>query len=369
MSNPIGIVTKVGILVLIAALLFTINSQAEIRTNEDKAIDLSRERMETLAEAMKFFNSRNERFTTSFDSLLYTVKNDTLLNQKKELVGLSNELINEFEGLKAITVVTDFIAFRKAQQEILSILDEVNDNYKSVPAIAEKNLTIVETLSSFRQSPKYPNLVRSMNALDTINQMSLEIGEFPLQVSADKSLEFIDIVNQTLPSAELSEMIAEWNSIEASLYELEAMLTDPAQKQQVFTNRYLKHTEIARRHVNSLTTVNVSTELDAINARQASISTLKDKFVADYFVLSQRKGIKSLEREELLLVAMDESTVIAPPSEREDQLRFKLELTNNGFDFKISCPNEDGEFSRGIFTQRFANYGNVTISEKSWEKK
>jgi hypothetical protein len=106
-----------------------------------------------------------------------------------------------------------------------------------------------------------------------------------------------------------------------------------------------------------------------VSERQAALVALKDKFVADYFVLSQRNGIKSLEREELLLMAMDENTIFAPPVARATGDKFKIEILNNGFNFRVSCPNEDGEFSRGIFTQRFKNYGNIDISEKSWEKK
>jgi hypothetical protein len=367
MSNQIGIVTKVAIVGLAIALLYIINAQGDIRASEDKAIDLSRVRMETLGEAMKFYSSRNKRFTANFDSLLYCVQNDSVLNRKHTLVILSNELIDALDDLKSTHLLTDMITFRKSQFEIYNILDEINDEYKSVPEIAAKNIAIYERLKNFISSPKYPNMIKAFNAADTLNFMSIEIGDYPLQVSVNKTIDFIDQFNALLPQAEIKDMLVEWASIEASLYELEKLMIDPSQKKQNKTNRYLKHTEIARRHLNSLNQLNISEQLKLITQKKENIIELKTKFTTDYFVLTQSNGRKGLENDEALLVQMDENTIIAPPTERENALRFKIEVTNNGFGYIVSCPNDEGEFSRGIFSQRFKNYGNVQNGSKSWE--
>lgn len=367
MSNPIGIATKVAIVALAIALLYIINAQGDIRASEDKAIDLSRVRMETLGEAMKFYSSRNKRYTADFDSLLLCVQNDSILNRKHTLVILSNELIDALDNLKANQLLTDMITFRKSQFEIYNILDEINDEYKSVPEINEKNIAIYERLKNFISSPKYPNIVKAFNAADTLNFMSVEIGDYPLQVSVNKTVDFIDQFNTLLPKAEIKEMLVEWASIEASLYELEKLMVDPKQKKQNKTNRYLKHTEIARRHLNSLSKLNIGDQLALITKKKESIVQLKTKFTTDYFALTQLNGRKGLENDEALLVQMDENTIIAPPVERENPLRFKIEVTSNGFGYIVSCPNGEGEFSRGIFSQRFKNYGNVQNGSKSWE--
>lgn len=367
MSNPIAIVTKVVIIALIASLLYVINAQAEIRDFEENALDKSRIRIESLSEALKFYAAKKKRYTTDYDSVLMVVKSDTVLKQKSELVKLTNQYLDEVESIKSVPVMTDMITIRKALTEIVNILDEINDSYKSIPEIADKNLQLYENIKYFEQSPEFPNLVSSMNLADTLQLMSIEIGEYPLQVAVQKSIDFTSSISANLSDIERDAYIAKWKELEKSLYELEGLLKDPKQKEQVFTNRYLKHTEIVSRHMLSLSKLNLGENSSMLNSEVDKMTTLKDDFVNNYFVLSQRKGLKSLQKEEELLMALDENTIYAPPLDRPDKKKYKLAVTNNGFGYSVTCPNDEGEFARGIFSQRYKNYGSITNGDKSWE--
>lgn len=363
-KSVISIVTKVIIVGLVALMIYVIQFQGQIRIDENEALDTSRIRLETLAEALEYYAQKNKRYTTDFDTLLTFIKNDSTLNEKHQIVLLSNELINAINDVKAVPALNRLLGIRRSLNEVRSILDEVNDSYKSVPSIATKNMELYEGIKSFMLDDRYEMMNVALSLVDTLDLISIEISDYTLQNAAERSLTYIDSIQTVLSSIEVDGFTARWNEIRDDLVQLSLMIK-AGEKQQNLTNRYLKHTEIADKHVIALNQMDLSTQASLLASRRSEVVAVRDKFLNDHFTLSTHYGIQSLEREEELLVAMDENTIHAPPL---DGKRFKIEVINNGFGYTVTCPNSEGEFSRGLFTQRYINYGSISNGEKSWEQ-
>lgn len=357
---------RVAIVLLTIAIYLVIEKQAEIRDQEDSARDLSRERMSILKEALNHYAQVNKQYTNNFDTLLYVIETDSILNQKKELVGLTTELLNEISTAQENPLLMNVFEIKKAIKELKAILEEVSDQYRQSTEVMEKTLQVSEDIQSFEIQNDFFDFASLLGVSDSINYLSIEIGQFTLQGAVDQTKNYFTLFKSHAPNANINGVAKYWADIQTQLRELEVALTAPGMEVQVFTNRYLKHNEIIQKRLTDLQGLNINSEIAKFDQYQSQVTKLGDRFVADHFMISSRSALKGLEKDEQVLVQINANTIFAPPLMEK---KFTIEITNDGLGYKISCPNpvETVEFSVGLFSQRYKNYGSIDTGEKSWE--
>ncbi|MCB0278293.1 MAG: hypothetical protein KDD94_02235 [Calditrichaeota bacterium] len=410
-QKMLSMLLKIPMVIFAVLLYFVIYIPAEIRLEEQAAKDLSRMRMEILSEAEKVYFDKNGKFTDNFNELLQTVSNDTTLSNKHLRVLLTQALDRKIEKftlnaeeiktlevrnkakrsndvtyveyekrfdkettdeLKANIIVSDNIQnISKAATDIITVMEEVNDEYQSYDQILEKAKTVTDKVNEFSFGDSYKTFQIVAASYDSLALLRVNIEQYTLQAASSRSILLVNRIIEYVGEIEISAIESIWSDIGRDLKALELMLTDPSMKPQVKTNRYLRQLEITQKSIAVLKQLNLADQINELNKIKSQFEQLNSDFTSDYFIVTAENAVKGLEENEMLLVLMDQNTIKAPPV---DDREFKMTVADRGYTYTIACPNEDtGSISRDVFfSLKYENFGNINgsqnSSKKSWKK-
>ena len=410
-QNMLSMLLKIPMVLFAVLLYFVIYIPADIREEEQASKELSRMRMEILAEAEKVYASKNGKFTESFDELIESVNNDTTLSVKHLRVLLTKALDRKIEKfilnadeiktidirnkakrskdiafvyysdrfdkettdeVKANIIVSDNIQnIGKAASDIITVMEEINDEYQSYDQILDKAKIVIDKLNELNFGDAYTVFQNVTATYDSLTQIRVNIEQYSLQAAASRSLLFVNRIIEYVENIEINAVASIWSDIEKDLKALEVMLTESSMKDQVKTNRYLRQLEIAQKSIQILSELNLADQINELNKVKSQFDQLYNDFTSDYFTVTAENSVKGLDESEMLLVLMDQSTIVAPPVQDR---KFKLTIADRGYTFTVACPNEEiGSLDRSVFfSLKYENYGNINGSQntmkKSWKK-
>jgi hypothetical protein len=373
----VGIALKAVIAILLVLLYFVIDIPAEIRVDENHAKSLSRKRMEVVAQAQKLYRTKNGKYTENYDLLLNAVISDTILNEKDSRVKLTKELLNKINKYNNVKASDAILNISRSREEILTILDEISDDYKTYEDIANLNEQTVAEINRFKLVDLFQNFNYVSRSLDSLDLLTINIEKYSLQSGAERAMMLSSVVIEYLATIELKNVSNIISKISGQLLELEKQMVSNS-KPQNKTDRYKKFLERLQSNFSVLQSLNLQAESAELKKEQMDIVTTKDKYVNEYFTITSNRAILGLEEDEVLLIEMvkqGEKIFQAPPfaegfEEYTSEIKkFKITLDDRGYSYEISCPNDtEGKLSKNVFfSLSYQNYGNIKNDVMSWE--
>jgi hypothetical protein len=359
----VGILTKVGIVLLGFALYYVIYKQYEISEIEKQVLNDSRLKLSILKEAEAYFNRKTRRYTENFEEILTYIQADSVLKNREKRVKLTNKLASTVDTYVSNNVTVSLRKIKDSSHTIKIILDEIRDEYQSTPDVVLAADELYNKLEGSLISNELVNFNIAAANLDTLFQVRIDISEHILQNAVEKILTKSEFVVEHIGLIEIGALKNFWEIIEKDLEKITKLLNRPNMIIEVKSARYNKQAGIVSENIAKLRSYNLENEKAEVVTFHSKLVSLKSEFIeASNFALTLKAGKPALEEAESLLLQLNEDTQFAPPLKDK---KFIFELTVEGY--KISCPNKKGEISHGIFNQKYRNYGYVTNLEKSWK--
>lgn len=355
--------------VLLAVILYNvIYIPAGIHEVEKEVFESSRENLNVLYEAERYYKRKTRKYTDNFDTLKHFIDTDTLLQNRIKLVALTSDLVTTIDSyidLKDVTFVSSIYKIRQSSEIIAKIFDEVKDEYRSTPEISELAEELFTLINSLPDDNEYQNFNSVSANVDSILRVKLAVSGYVLQKASNDLITFSEYVMNMMDDIETSELKNTWLGIEKDVKLISERMLAPGMKPQSKTNRLNKQIGVIIENLDRLSSRNKAAVRTTLESKHQNFTSIRDTFAeAVNFSLSQRGGQPFLNEQQTIISRLNEKTIMAPPL---DGAKYIMELEQRGF--KISCPNSSGTITRSmVFSQHYKNYGFVSNQGKSWDE-
>lgn len=311
-----SIILKIVIVLLAALLIAVIVIPGDIWKEEERITKKSRYNMTALYEAEQFFHRKTEHYTTDFDSLLQTIRNDSSLQQKRAVADLTNEIYDILENTLAIPTISQILIISQSVSEMQGDLENAHRYIRKYDQLVQPKEDIFLNLTRFDSSIAFPNFCTAKGIIDSLDVLHDKINEFQLQSTAYHSLGHLDSLRVYLRKIEVANVLDFWKGQYKKIKDFirEGEKTD-LQKTTNVLDRLGKFSDRIEKAMKGMAVADVDRDTELLAEQRSKLEQLYQKFISpDYFRLTQRYGILSLSEVDSMLILLGPDNFRCPDS-------------------------------------------------------
>jgi len=311
-----SLILKIVIILLIFLLVAVISIPQKIWKQEEAITDQSRRNMTSIYEAEQFFFRKTGDYTTNLDTLVEAIKNDTTLQQRNQVVGLTNELYRilgsalDVPSVQSISVVSKSV--REVQGDIIG-----NDRYlEKYDKLNQTKDEIFMSLGRFDSSAAFPKFCSAKSFVDSLDELKNRINEYRLQNSAYLAENYLDSIQTLVPKIERSSVREFWTDLnnKMDIFIKEAENTD-IKKVTNIVDRLKRFKDKINGSIQVFLSSNVQADLSELKNETSQLSTVYQNFISpEYFRITQRFGLRELTDVDSTLLSFGEQNFTGPDS-------------------------------------------------------
>jgi hypothetical protein len=311
-----SLILKIVIILLIFLLVVVISIPDKIWKQEEAITDQSRRNMTSIYEAEQFFFRKTGDFTTNLDTLVAAIKNDTTLQQRNQVVGLTNEIYRilgaalDVPSVQSISVVSTSV--REIQGDMIG-----NDRYfEKYDKLNQTKDEIFMSLSRFDSSAAFPRFCSAKSFVDSLDELKNRINEYRLQNSAYLAESYLDSIQTLMPKIERSSVREFWTDLnnKMDMFIKEAENTD-IKKVTNIVDRLKRFKDKINSSIQVFLSANVQADLGELKNELSTLGTVYQNFISpEYFQITQRFGLRELTEVDSTLLSFGEQNFTGPDS-------------------------------------------------------
>jgi Tfp pilus assembly protein PilE len=364
-----SIILKFIILLLVLALILVIILPGRIWEQEDTIMDQSRTNMMTIYEAHRHYYRANNQYAIDNSDLINTVKHDSSLNMRQNIVNHTRTLRDAMENFLNASLVN---SLNQISSNIKNIEDDFNTNeryFKSqdqevlAKKIFDTSQELKLQLSTFRSGVEYENYRKVVLELDSLWQLRRDLTDYSLQSAARTASGLAKTIAQDIQAVDFKSMERVWNPLSSRLT---AFLNrvNSIEKLKTLTTIADRVADFQAEIANGFNTVSSSNTSQTVQDAVAGASELEQvyqDFLAD-FLVTENFSQYSLSETDSLLLSISEDNFYTPGDRKpylvtfQDTLGITVEDPTLLADLKAVAAKEAESINQLPFLQAFAAY-------------
>lgn len=330
-----SIILKIIIILLALLLVAVIALPQKIWREEGIVVKQSRENMNAIFEAQKFFHQKTDRYTDDLDTLITVIQNDTSLQQKKRLVNLTHEIYDIMKNTLEISSVAAILTISTSVTELQSDLLGNDRYFEKYEDLDESQKMIFINLTRFDSSAAFPRFCETKTFVDSLNDLKNRINEYRLQSSAYLAENYLDSIHASLPKVEKDAIREFWNNLHLQIKKLikDAEQTD-IRKVTNIVDRLQRADEKINGAILNMLNSNIQSDIAELSNLQSEMEGVYQNYISsEQFQITQRLGLLELTETDSTLLNLSEDNFISP----DDNKMYIVDTSGNHL--TIESPN------------------------------
>ena len=311
-----SLVLKIVIVLLIFLLVVVISIPGKIWKQEEMITEQSRRNMTSIYEAEQFFFRKTGDFVTNLDTLAKAIQNDTTLQQRKQVVSLTNEIYHimgntlEIPSLQSISVVSNSV--REIQGDMIG-----NDRYfEKYDELNRTKDEIFMNLGRFDSSAAFPRFCSTKSFVDSLEELKNRINEYRLQNSAYLAQNYLDSIQTLMPDVEKSAVREFWADLNNRMDSfIKGAENTDIEKVTNIVDRLKRFKDKINSSVQVFLNSDVQADLGKLKSQLSNLGTIYQNFISpEYFQITQRFGLRELTDVDSTLLEFGKKNFVCPDS-------------------------------------------------------
>lgn len=344
-----SIVLKILIALAAVGLWASITIPSQIWTEEDSWREQSRQNMVSIHEAQRFHHKATDKFVTSdsLEQLLSFIKNDSLLNVRKQVGQLTNNLNSAISNVLDVPTLASLLPISQSFSEINTDLKYNARFFRKYDNIASQPAAIEAAMSSFDASSDFPNFVAARTYADSLFELRDRIEDYNLQYSAGLAQRYADSLNNFMGKIEKQKMTDYWNKQQATIKGfVQNLKQEPdLMSETTVADRLNKWLDRIANALTTFNSANVSSDNKALTSAFQSLQQLNSSFSsgADSAITANTAQL-SLSESDSLLVKLTKEQFYDPDTHDGEQ-RYLVSYRDGSSNVTVESPNLMNDFS------------------------
>lgn len=316
-KGPKGSILLEILIVLMALLLVAVILVPNKIWKEENAITkISRDNMNAIYEAERFYYQKNNSYTDSLSKLLTFVHSDSGLQQGQTLVSLTRSFLQIIDNILNINSINNISKVSLAYFEITGDLVGNERYFRRIPEILQTSQEIIREMSKLDSSIMIPNFSRTKLFIDSLRGIRESISDFPLQIAILRAINYVDSINLYFNRIEKGAVNEFWSEEykKISQFISDIRKTD-INKVSSVSDRLNKFIDQINSNLTSLQSANDSQDRQSLEAERQNLTELHQKFLSpEFFFLTKRYGLASLNETDSILIDLNQDNFYCPDS-------------------------------------------------------
>lgn len=364
-SIILKILVVIASLILIAVILIP----GQIWENEEKIKSETLSDIESLYNAQRYFYNLNQNYTTDMNELLTTVKEDSVLKERKQIVEYTVKLKTAIDDFLEQPIIKSLV---KISQNISSIESDFENNtiyFAKYNYIKEKSEDLKFKVIVMKAGVEQEEYSLTAKSLDSLLNLRRDLTDYQLQVAARRSHALTNSIVTKLPEINFKAISDYWKPLNLELTDLmnEVNSKDSLKQRTAVADRVADFQQSISSGFRSLEQGNIQNEIN--NAKNASekVKSVYDEFLADYLTTSKYVQY-SLTDVDSMLLYLNENNFFSPLDNKPysyqfmDTLGLVVEDPTLLDELKESALNQVSVIHGLTFYEPFLKYLNVLDS-------
>ncbi len=336
-----SIILEILIVLMALLLVAVILVPNKIWKEEEQITRQCRDNMNALYEAERFYFKTNETYTDTLSKLLTFIQSDSGLKQRQTIVSLTRSYIQVINNILSIPAIEQISNISLAAFEITGDLVGNRRYFRKYEDLDTIRVNINREMMQFDSSANFPNFCRTKLFIDSLRNLREKISDYPLQSGILYAINYTDSISTYFNYIEWEKVKQFWNAEYAKIDDFVKTIrkTDIAKISSV-PDRLKKFIDRIQTGFDKLETIDVSNNKKLIETERQNLEELHQRFLSpEYFILTQRYGLTSLNETDSILINLNQEDFYCPDNNQ-------LYLIGIGEDkhLTVECPNLLDEF-------------------------
>lgn len=336
-----SIILEILIVLMALLLVAVILVPNKIWKEEEQITRQCRDNMNALYEAERFYFKTNETYTDTLSKLLTFIQSDSGLKQRQTIVSLTRSYIQVINNILSIPAIEQISNISLAAFEITGDLVGNRRYFRKYEDLDTIRVNINREMMQFDSSANFPNFCRTKLFIDSLRNLREKISDYPLQSGILYAINYTDSISTYFNYIEWEKVKQFWNAEYAKIDDFVKTIrkTDIAKISSV-PDRLKKFIDRIQTGFDKLETIDVSDNKKLIETERQNLEELHQRFLSpEYFILTQRYGLTSLNETDSILINLNQEDFYCPDNNQ-------LYLIGIGEDkhLTVECPNLLDEF-------------------------
>jgi hypothetical protein len=310
-----SIVYKLVIVLLVVILVFVIIIPGTIWTHESETMEKSRTNMVTLHEAYSYYHQLTGQYTTDQDELITTVKNDSALRLRLEIVNHTNRLKDAIENFLNSSLVSNMYLISSNISKTEEDFDSNRRYFRSQESeIVEKNILnkaedLQLQLSTFRSGVEYENYRTVINAIDSLWQLRRDLTDYSLQAAARRAGNLAETITNHMPDIDFRALNNTWSPLSARIANFLDVVNsiEKLKMQTTIADRVSDFQDEIATGFATILKLNKQSALNEARRAGEEINRVYQEFLSDFLVTEKYAQHRLSETDSLLLLLSDDN--------------------------------------------------------------
>jgi len=212
-----SIVLKLIILILVVGLVLVIKIPGDIWQEEKSEVEKARTNMMSIYESELFYFRKHQKFTTDPSELVGTIRQDSTLLEKQEIVNKTrklNYLIDSFMDVPYLKALNEIDVNMK---NIVEDLTTNKRNFKRFEDILNEAEDLKLGVNSLINSSEFPNYSFVALYTDSLKLLQRNLTDYTLQIAASRAKWLADSIYSALGDVNINGLAAAWKPLSQRL--------------------------------------------------------------------------------------------------------------------------------------------------------
>lgn len=331
-----SIILEILIVLMALLLVAVILIPNRIWKEENQITDTCRNNMNTINEAELFYYRTNDAYSDTLTNLLNYVQADSALKQRQALVSLTQSFKQVLNNILGVPAIGDISSISQATDEITGDLMGNDRYFRKYQNIFDESNQIMREMNQIDSSQAFPNFSKTKVFVDSLRNLRDKVSDYVLQNAVLEAINFTDSISFYFEQSEFDNVNEFWKNEATSISNLISDIknTDIVKISSV-SDRLQKFADRINVSMAALQTANIEQNKTQLASERQNLGSLHEKFLSpDYFMLTKRYAMSSLNETDSILIHFDPKMFVCP----DDQKPYIIDTTG-GRQLTIECPN------------------------------
>ncbi len=336
----------VGVLAFVLYQVLTIPGQ--IWSDQAELTETSRDNMNSVYEAQRYFYSRNNRYVhaDSMEQLVEFLRQEEGLQNRRQAGVLTNKLNDAIQNVLSIPTLNSILPVSQSLYEISGDLSFNTRYFQKHDHIISQKEAISENLAQFNSSLDFPIFNDVKLYTDSLNTLADRINEYSIAEGAELAKRYVDTLGTMMNNIERDKVNGFWKQQYAAIGSLAGdILRSDLVKVTSVGDRLNKFIDRIDGAMTSFAGANLGSDASALGQQASALSNLIAEFsLPENEAVARSNGLLQLNETDSILVKFNESNFYDPDNWDGEQ-RYIVSFQENSPRLTVESPNLMDQFA------------------------
>ncbi len=303
-----SILLKLIILILVVGLILVIKIPGDIWQEEKSEVEKARANMMSIYESELFYFRKHQQFTTDPSELISTIRQDSTLLRKQEIVNKTRKLSFLIDSFLDVPYLEALNSIDVNMKNIVEDLTTNRRNFKRFEDILNEAEDIRLGVNGLIGSSEFPNYTFVALYTDSLKILRRDLTDYTLQLAASRAKWLADTVHSALGDVKIKALEEAWKPLSERLSKF-VKRVNRSELVSVTSvgDRVKDFKQKVDKAFAKISKLNIEQELNKSLEKAKSLDQIYNEFLNDYIITTNYAQFRLSEADSLVLHLTEEN--------------------------------------------------------------